>query len=110
MKQVKEKKAQEKIMAILMQLNAIEAKNVLNAICIALGQKNEHFATRTRQLSRIESDRELYEFIMSLDLEFMTQKDVLAACVDKFGKERAPSKSGLNRAFNKLLNGKGDKS
>ncbi|MFV8387575.1 primosomal protein [Vibrio parahaemolyticus] len=110
MKTVKEKDAQKQIMAILMQLNAFEAKNVLSAICIALGQKNEHFAARTRHLSRIESDRELYEFIMSLDLEFMTQKDVLAICVDKFGKERAPSRSGLNRVFNKLLNGKGDKS
>lgn len=111
MSTIKEQKAQEKIVAILLQLNASEVKNVLNATCSFLGLTNEHFANSTRRtLSKIESDRELYEFIMSLDIEFMTQADVRYACIDKFGKDRAPSRTGLNRAFNKLLNRKGDKS
>ncbi|WP_249324917.1 hypothetical protein [Vibrio campbellii] len=106
---VKEQEALIQIMAILRQLNAYEAKNVISATCNSLGQTNEHFAQKKiRRLSKIELDRELYEFIMSLDLEFMTQADVRDVCIDKFGKDRAPSRTGLNRAFNKLLNGKGD--
>ncbi|MFI3273734.1 primosomal protein [Vibrio sp.] len=100
MKTTKEKYAQEKIMDILLMLNVVEARNVLDAICQSLGQKTPAFKKRAGQKSKIELDRELYEFILSLDLEFMTQGDVLAACIDKFGKERSPSRTSLNRAFN----------
>ncbi|MCY9873910.1 primosomal protein [Vibrio barjaei] len=111
MSTIKEQKAQEKIMAILTQLNAHEAKNVIGAICNSLGQINEHSAQKAiRRLLKIELDRELYEFITSLDLKFMTQKDVLNACIEKFGKDRAPSRTGLNRVFNKLLDENGNKS
>ncbi|HAS6636674.1 primosomal protein [Vibrio parahaemolyticus] len=110
MKSTKEQEAKDQIMAILHPLNMSEVRNVLGAISLSLGQKATFVQKSTRQLSKIESDRELYEFIMNLDLEFMTQKDVLSACIAKFGKVRAPSRTGLNRAFNKLLNRKGDES
>lgn len=100
MKTKKQMQAHVKIMDILLMLNAIEARNVIEAICQDLGQKAPAFSKRRHQKSKIELDRELYEFILSLDLEFVTQKDVLAACIDKFGVERSPSRTGLNRAIN----------
>ncbi|MEZ8791898.1 primosomal protein [Vibrio splendidus] len=100
MKTTKEKDAQDNIMDILLTLNVIEARNVLDATCRSLGLSAPVFQKRSRQKSKIELDRELYEFILSLDLEFVTQKDVLAACIDKFGVERSPSRTGLNRAIN----------
>ncbi|MCR9684320.1 primosomal protein [Vibrio antiquarius] len=110
MKSTKEQEAKDQIMEILLPLNISEVRNVLDAISLSLGQKTICVQKNTRLLSKIESDRELYEFIMSLDLEFMTQKDVLNACIEKFGKVRAPSRTGLNRAFSKLLNQKGNQS
>ncbi|MEZ8860194.1 primosomal protein [Vibrio sp. 10N.247.311.51] len=103
MKTKKEKHAHSAIMDILLMLNAIEARNVIEAICQDLGQKAPAFQKRKGRLSKIELDRDLYEFILSLDLEFMAQRDVLNACIDEFGKERSPSKTGLNRAFSNNL-------
>ncbi|CAM4040195.1 MULTISPECIES: hypothetical protein [Vibrio] len=106
MKTVKEKDAQKQIMEILLQLNVIEATKVLSAICRSLGQEGLNFQKRNSRKTKVELDREVYEFIMSQDLEFITQKDVLVACVEKFGKERAPSRTGLSRALKKIQNQK----
>ncbi|MGR3043920.1 primosomal protein [Vibrio vulnificus] len=104
MKTVKEKNAQKQIMEILLQLNVIEATNVISAICSSLGQETHNFQKRNNRKTKIELDREVYEFIMGLDLDFIAQKDVLVACVEKFGKERAPSRTGLSRALKKIQN------
>ncbi|EOC7930513.1 primosomal protein [Vibrio fluvialis] len=91
-----------KIMAELLRLNAIEAKCVLNHVSQAI-QQGSLLANvdlkPTKRKSKVELDRELYEFILNLDLDFLTQKDVRAACMAKFGSKRTPSRTSLNRAF-----------
>lgn len=107
MKTAKEKRAYDQIVRTLSSLNVYQAKCVLDAAyrSTSLG-KIELEPVPTLYKSKIEWDRELHDFILSMDLEFSTQKEVLIACIDKFGKERAPSRTGLNRAWKKLLHKK----
>jgi len=107
MKSNKEKLAYQDILKILKSLNVYQAKNVLDLVYKSISSgKLELAPIPTRFKSKIELDRELHDFILSMDLEFMTQKDVRLACLKKFGKERAPSRTALNRAWPKLLHKK----
>lgn len=103
-KTVKERKAFEQVVKTLSSLNIYQAKNVLDLVYKSISSgKLELAPIPTRFKSKIELDRELHDFILSMDLEFMTQKDVRVACLNKFGKERTPSRTALNRAWSKLL-------
>ncbi|EJB8688024.1 MULTISPECIES: hypothetical protein [Vibrio] len=107
MKSHKEKRAYDQIVKILSLLNVYQAKNVLDCVYRSVSSGTlELTPIPSNYKSKIDSDRELHDFIISLDLEFLHQKDVLLACIDKFGKERAPSRTSLNRAWNKLLHKK----
>lgn len=107
MKSNKEKLAYQEMLKILKSLNVYQAKNVLDLVYKSISSgKLELAPNPTRFKSKIELDRELHDFILSMDLEFMTQKDVRLACLNKFGKERAPSRTALNRAWPKLLHKK----
>ncbi|MVB42543.1 primosomal protein [Vibrio cholerae] len=107
MKTEKEKKAYKQIVKILSSLNVYQAKNVLDSVYRSVSSGTLDLTPiPNNHKSKIDSDRELHDFILSLDLEFLTQKDVLLACIDKFGKERAPSRTSLNRAWKKLLHKK----
>ncbi|EGR4316045.1 primosomal protein [Vibrio cholerae] len=109
MKSCKEKRAYEQIVKILSSLNVYQAKNVLDSVYRSVSFVTpESTRIPNNYKSKIDSDRELHDFIMSLDLEFLHQKDVLLACIDKFGKKRAPSRTSLNRAWKKLLHKKGE--
>ncbi|CAM3695571.1 primosomal protein [Vibrio cholerae] len=104
MKNKSVKNAYEQIVAILSQLNIFEAKSVIDDVCTSISQGSFRMQPKTmRRLSNIERDRELHVFILNLDLEHMTQRSVLDHCIEKFGLERSPSKTALNRAFSKLL-------
>lgn len=97
-------RAQEVIIRELSKLNTLEARQVLASVQDSLfkgtiGCKQES----VRRLSKIESDREIYEFLLSLDLEFMPQRYVFKLCTKKFGEARMPKKSSFNRGFKKLL-------
>lgn len=91
------KSSYKKIMGVLSRLSDCDARTVLDEVNKArvYGRVNAH--------SKTELDRELYEFILSMDLEFLTQKQVRLVCIDKFGLERAPSRSALSRIWKKLL-------
>ncbi|MDA5312304.1 MULTISPECIES: hypothetical protein [Vibrio] len=107
MKSCEEKIAYEQIVKTLSSLNVYQAKNVLDSVYRSVSSgKLEVTPVPSYYKSKIDSDRELHDFILSLDLEFLPQKDVLLACIDKFGKERAPSRTSLNRAWKKLLHKK----
>ncbi|AKB07656.1 primosomal protein [Vibrio cholerae] len=96
------KQVKTKIMAELLQLNTIEAKCVLSHVNQAIQQGSllvNVDSKPTKRKSKVELDRDLYEFILSLDLDFLTQKDVRAACIAKFGSKRTPSRTSINRAF-----------
>lgn len=106
MKNKATEKAKDLILKELMKLNVLEARYVVDFINAAIAQGSlcpviEDSAVGRR--CKIELDKELYDFILSLDLKSTTQKDVLEICIERFGKERSPSRTGLNRAWRKLL-------
>ncbi len=88
----------ERIMLELDKLSMTEAKDVLETVRNSL-----ELRPRSSRKSKIELDRELYEFILSLDLEFSAQKTVRSMCIAKFGLERAPSRTALSRMWERLL-------
>ena len=94
----------EVIVSELSKLNAFEAQQVLLLVQKALSEGAVTYQqSPVRRLSMIESDREVYEFLLSLDLAFMSQRDVFELCKSKFGEKRMPKKSSFNRGFKKLL-------
>lgn len=104
MKTDKEKEAYKLIVKALSSLNQEQSKSVLKQYYRFLSLRELELKTLpTKRKSKIEQDRELYEFILSMDLEFSTQKNVRLACIDKFGLERAPSRTALGRVWKKLL-------
>ncbi|MEC7308552.1 hypothetical protein [Vibrio crassostreae] len=103
MKNLRMKNATSRIITELSNLSIVEAEMVVKHVGKELFRNWVMPEAPTRRLSIIESDREVYEFLLSLDLEFMTQRDVFDVCVDKFGEERMPKKSSFNRGFRKLL-------
>lgn len=104
MKKMTPSRAQKEILNTLSNLNVFEAVSVLDFVYLAVKSRKADLAPSPMlSKSKIELDRELFEFILGMDLEFMTQKDVLTACIDKFGKERAPSRTGLNRLWREIL-------
>ncbi len=107
MESKKEKDAFLKISRILSTLNLYQANSVLNNINQQVRISSiESNATKTSRKNKLERDRELYEFILSLDLDFLTQKDIRILCIEKFGAERSPSRTGLSRALKKIQNQK----
>jgi DNA polymerase III psi subunit len=104
MKTNKENEAYKLIVKALSKLNPTQSKSVIKQCYRFLSLKElELKALPTKRKSKIEQDRELHDFILSMDLEFCTQKNVRHACIDKFGADRAPSRTSLNRAWHKLL-------
>ncbi|KGK15316.1 hypothetical protein [Vibrio navarrensis] len=96
----------EKILPFFYKLNSFESRCVLDFINAAIAQGSLCPVIEDSTVGRrckIELDKELYDFILSLDLKSTTQKDVLEICIEQFGKERSPSRTGLNRAWRKLL-------
>ncbi len=94
----------EVIVSELSKINTFEARQVLLLAQKALFEGTiTCYQSPVRRLSMIESDREVYEFLLGLDLEFMTQRDVFELCKSKFGENRLPKKSSFNRGFKKLL-------
>lgn len=57
-------------------------------------------AYRQPRTSKIDSDPELRDFILSMP--YMPQDEILRACRNSFGDSRAPSRSGLSRFLTKL--------
>jgi len=53
-------------------------------------------------LNRIEKDIEVQEFIHSLD-SYYKDKDLLVMIEERFGKDRTPSKSGLDRYMQRVM-------
>jgi hypothetical protein len=47
-------------------------------------------------ISRVEQDREIFEFINGLD-RYYSINELRGLIIEKFGEKRAPSKSGLGR-------------
>ncbi len=58
---------------------------------------------RRKQQMKVDADPELKAFIHSLKTYHSTN-EIVALCVKKFGKKRAPSKSSLGRYFQRLKN------
>ncbi|EAQ65839.1 hypothetical protein MED121_01470 [Marinomonas sp. MED121] len=56
-----------------------------------------------RRLSKLKHDPEMLAYIITLPLETMTQREVLEISINKFGKERAPSKTSFNRSWSWLI-------
>lgn len=52
-------------------------------------------------LSRLEQDKELFDFINSLD-RYYSLEAMRELIIKKFGKERAPSTSALHRYIQKI--------
>lgn len=99
-------KTKELITRELVKLNVLEARYVVDFINSAIAQGSlcpviDDISAGRR--CKIELDKELYDFILSLDLKSTTQKNALDICIERFGKARAPSRAGLNRAWRKLL-------
>ena len=56
---------------------------------------------RRGQIMKVDADPEMREFIMNLNT-YLSIKDIVALCVEKFGKARAPSRSALHRWLQRL--------
>ncbi|MEZ9440905.1 hypothetical protein [Vibrio atlanticus] len=96
--------ALQKVEDVLAQLDPIQTvavlKVLMNKHCYEIGTNGK---PNKRYLNKIDLDPELKKFLLSLKLESLRQKQVLELCIHKFGKERSPSYSSLNRALPKLL-------
>lgn len=67
-------------------------KDVENTVCPN--------AYRKPRLTKIESDPEVKEFILSTP--YMPQAEILLGCRERFGNARTPSRTGLSRFLTKL--------
>nr|WP_050908325.1 hypothetical protein [Vibrio harveyi] len=96
--------ALQKVEDVLIQLDPIQTIAVLKTLNKKYGYKATLGRERSkRYLNKIDLDPELKAFLLSLKLEDLRKTEVLKLCIKKFGKERSPSYSGLNRALPKLL-------
>ena len=97
-------KAYKEIINILSKLNVFEASCVLKAVSKSVSNGDLNYQKpRSFRKSKIQLDRELYDFILSFDLHHIAQRDVIAACIEEFGIERAPSRTSLCRAWPRLV-------
>ncbi len=104
MKCQKVKKAVNQIQAELKSLDLYQIVIVLNEVTKPYGYKRKDIEERKqRYLSKIDLDPELNSYLLGLDLDSMKKSEVLAMCINKFGKTRSPSYTSLCRAFPKLL-------
>jgi hypothetical protein len=97
-------KAKLKISSILSELTPLEAIEVIKELSIYVGDSEvtcRDFIFDMPARSKLRN-KEVFDFIMSLPLRHMQQIEVVNACVDKFGKELSPSRTGLNRYWKKL--------
>lgn len=104
---VQQRVALNVIESALQALLPVEAKEVVDALtksqCTQFELERLSANSTILQpvrLSRIESDSELEQFLLSMKGQH-THAAMLQQCIDKFGKERAPSKSALNRFIKK---------
>lgn len=107
-------KATTDILAILKTQPIVDAIEILNAVELELisqferqhvaniSVKNKIIRKKERR-SKVYLDRELYNFLLSLDLSFMSKKDVLNRSIAAFGQSRAPSYTALVRVWEQLL-------
>jgi len=108
----------EQARAILLGLNGHSEKDVVRilsaAISLTVAQSGESdvdpvrdagYVCRSAAWRRAKLDRypEISEFLQGLD-HYMTLNALYLLLVEKFGKERAPSKTALSRFFRKLEN------
>lgn len=85
-----------RIKALLMAHRKSAGKAILDQVDKELFKgvtANSHTKNR---LSKFQQDSEVLDFILSLDLEGMKQKDVIELCITKFGGERSPKRNALS--------------
>ncbi len=106
-----------KVRIILKQLSGLSLSDVLKLLSQVINQllkkvesgnnyqkpifkTNENFLPRGQKM-KVELDPELEEFIHSIN-DLMTIRDIRELCIEKFGKERVPSKSAIGRYLIKV--------
>lgn len=98
---VKDLAPRDAIAALIETAHALP--NADNAEFIIFPSSASNLIRRTKggRLSKIESDPELKSFLLAV-YGYHTIMELVRMCQEKFGMERAPSKSGLQRFISKI--------
>ena len=97
-------KALDNVLNILKELTINDAEYVLKATAQTLSQKfTLNGVIKFPVKSKIQRDLPLLNFILSLELNYLSQKDVRALCIDKFGTDRVPARTSFNREWPHLV-------
>lgn len=99
-------------------MSTIDALTVINNVMKTLLSQGKHdieglsvyasnpLLEEPGPLTKIDRDPELRDFILSINQRY-TKADIVRLCVEKFGKDRAPSYSGLSRFVRNMTFRKG---
>ncbi|MDC5755209.1 hypothetical protein OPW41_08820 [Vibrio europaeus] len=93
------RKAVSDVKASLAFLSKSQMKLVLTEVQAQLFDGKSPKAHTKRRISKLQQDAALVDFIVGLPLERINQIDCIRACEEKFGSERAPKRTAVQRQW-----------